>query len=859
MNSNDEVSVPLGSTQEEAVRRAFASVWAAELMPTHRVVCQESKSLGVPIHNAAVSACLQLWEKAACAELQIGPSGHRIPLRINWTGKPWPDAERMTLADAVTLFLEATEKEVPDHQKRALRSALRAWFDLPDQCPERVILDAAAGEPIETLRDLPSRVAAKVRSRATLGEAPSKLASNYQAVVRAALRYAASSGRVPLWFPLTGGRTVWLTYRDMIFGCPDRELTQDERSQRYTWHMFAKFGEQTHPGLDPRDYTMAQLHETLVAMVQAGKFHARGWAVWAMRRLGEVHGLGPYAAYFQQHGGNLTACGRPNAGYILAKDGSSASDGDIDKLVEVVLDNGYPAEWEEFLRWYHGYSTLSDEEIERDPARYPDRLQKRHLAHSTWVKRAGAFRAWLFQASRATGLSVEKLTPAAVFGTHYRQILSATKDWWQARAEAGEVSSGSSDGLVSIVKASGMIALALYERLVHQRGQRCQFAGPFAGLEPVATETHEESQLRKAYAHARTVLDRFEKERAASASGGQYTTIKDIRRIVQVTPHTHWIKILDAMHAEIEKRLASKRRDTNKTHRLIRDAVIHGLFISTGCRKGELCHVRLDIHYTPSHRNSGVMELRAVDRKNKKKHVVAVHTRYLPTWLMDLYLGSTRPYLMGQHRVECGKDPVRHQHLLVMNSGVAFGCAEERSNGTARNQKAFSVRKTTLGLAWKAQMQRWAAKLGLPVPMNHGEGSCHAVRGAMAAAIALSKGFEAAAHYLGDDVGTVRETYGFLDGSSIDATDLPGVSDSIAALAGRLNVPRQDSRPGRSKASAQPAAPAASALAVAALRRKMAELSEAVAMGEISSSEFNEQVGRLEAALGGLTNARSDA
>jgi hypothetical protein len=72
---------------------------------------------------------------------------------------------------------------------------------------------------------------------------------------------------------------------------------------------------------------------------------------------------------------------------------------------------------------------------------------------------------------------------------------------------------------------------------------------------------------------------------------------------------------------------------------------------------------------------------------------------------------------------------------------------------------------------WQSLLAGMAAELEMPWPTGRGEGAPHAAtRNSMGFGLFLTRGEEAAAHYLGDSVASVRETYASTDGIHVDVS-----------------------------------------------------------------------------------------
>lgn len=840
--------------KQTRVKSAIIKLWGSEKPFTWANIAELTRTPEKPpVSKSTVGNCLATFQGEGTALPQAPASGGGpCSYTFNWTGEKLSIALARTLVDILGLVY-SEGSEFPLKSRAALNSALRAYFALPEQAPMEVIMARAAEVPAGDLHDLPSAAASKVLGRLRLNgeKQQSKLAANYKSVLRAALRVGARAGVVAVIFPTIFVEDAWEQYMEFMFNKRDEKFTRTQRSARCHWRALAELARKHLPSATPASLTEQELKQLLGIARQNGKGYIKSYTTWLFRRLGKERGEGPFAALMRNKDLKWSRNGHLNAGYLIGAGGDAVTDGNVERFVDLLTANGFGKPWGEFIRWYHNYSTLSFNDIEQRNDEFPPRPEKRHLAYSTWTHRLLSIRAWLHQALLITGREAGELTPEEAFGHSFREILGATKAWWAERAQRGEVSAETSDGLAGIIKAAGMIARALYDRSQHLRQRSLPRSRPVIATsneeEEIRAKTGTEEKLWEAYMLVRINLDRIEKLRPNTPGGHRFTTEKDIRRIVENTPYTYWISLLDEMFRQIKELDARGRGNSYSAHDLVRDAYLHGILVSTAMRRSELCHIRLDVQYGPQDRAARRISLRAVDRKNQKGHRVALRERYVPDWLEERYLGQTRPFFMCQRHLLMGNltRVQTHQHLLVDNSGRAFGDPNEAPDGTQRNAQFLEMRKATLGLHWKGRAEITAAGLNMYIPENEGEGSIHAVRNAMAAAVARAMGFEAAANLLGDSPGTVMDTYGFLDGAAIDSTTLPGVTKDFSDLQ-KVGVQVSPALVGISIAPVGTAGPSP---VRAALDAQLSTLTEALAEGRISPGDFRLRASRLQEAM----------
>jgi hypothetical protein len=210
-----------------------------------------------------------------------------------------------------------------------------------------------------------------------------------------------------------------------------------------------------------------------------------------------------------------------------------------------------------------------------------------------------------------------------------------------------------------------------------------------------------------------------------------------------------------------------------KFHRFVMLVYYTGALLSTACRGSEPLHVRIDRQYDRARRR---WQLRAVDRKNAKAHTVYLRERLLPDWLLDLYEGVSRPYLMvGQYEERCVAEAAqRHSFLIVNSEGRPFGCEEEDADGRGREHRRFRSRLNSMRDLWKETVGPIAADLGLTISLEHGEFDRHPIRAAAGHATYQKYGAQVAADLLGDDEEEIKRSYSQLDASRVDVSDLFG-------------------------------------------------------------------------------------
>lgn len=809
-----------------ALERVAIAAWSGELPFSQRALAEAiAPELGgdpdriaqaLPTHlRVLAGAGIYASQRSHFGSKAAGPGHLGSPQCFNWSTVPPHEA---TLRHAVEPFL--TDPDVPPHRKHAVRSALRFALELPTKCPDSTLLLACQAVPADALYALPGRVHDAARSRPE----PLSLqtAQNHRSAIRGVMRYAAERRLIPIIFPQIWVDDAWERDKNAWFPLtPDGPTPQKIATWRSAWTVFAQTFSAIHPELpnELSSVTREIAEEVITRMqVEEGRY-AHGYnARAALRYLAKTHGVGPYAESSPVDAFYIETPSGPRPALYLRSANGEAGDGNWERFFELLSEHRLPPELTEFLRWYREYVTLPGMEIITRRDKFPPRRNRTRLDEITLNERLPALRAFLgaalyeFKAvpdAPPLGLSLDPqtLTPEVVFGTRFASILGAMVAWWSARAAllpSDAIGRSSSGALRQMVIGLGMISLALYERLRHQRRMEVATDTTAAGIERVdwraeekAQKTAEEAAAWEAYRDASRMADALAGQSNGRGKGKRVkrtNDFKDIRRIVENTPPTYWIKLLRAM-LERMREAKQKRLDYgNEYHTNVLNAFLLGLLISTGCRIEELCHVRLDVQARDL-RAKRIIRLRAIDRKNVKPHEVLVQSEFVPDDLLEEYLDRTRPWFLAGKPAENTRVAVRrpgrgkrqprkcarvmdHPWLLISTSGRGFGCPEEHLDGTGRRKMDFKRRCAQAGQRFKTQMSTAARDAGMFLPGRRYEFGPHSVRGACGYGVFLmhgNQGLQKAAHYLGDDEDTVRDAYSSINGIHVDSSCLVGL------------------------------------------------------------------------------------
>lgn len=732
-------------------------------------------------------------QRARCGAKMEGSGLLTSPYAFNFTGRP---IEASTLRHALSAFL--LDAEVPDTAKRAVRSALRFGLGLSAKCTDDVLLAATDRVPPTELYAFPSQVHdMALRPPATLD---SHTAKNYRTALRRLLRYAGKQRLLPLIFPRIWASDAWEAAKDRYFPLAEEGPTRvDLLALRGAWSALAQASLAKHGenGRDPSRLTREMAEESITYLQRVKGRHAKGYkARSALTYVAQHYGEGPFAEPDPADEFDVeTPTGRRAALYLRGPQGEAGS-GDWEAFLALVRANGLPDETIEFLTWYREYMTLNARDIRRQRERFPARRGALGLSGRTLSERILALRALMGAAihplevpslGRKFGLQVppSELTPTELFGHRFQAALTAMETWWDARAAvlpSGASGKSATGALRQIVIGCGMVSLALYERLRHQRRLSVSTRETESGnvrlnavAEEAAQKTPDETVAWEAYREANALADALAGETQPGRKARRTRRKNDFRNIeeiIRTTPPSYWIALQEVQLARM-RATAVAQHASYQYHALVLNTLLLGLLISTGCRIEELCHVRLDVQFTPEDQKRRRIRLRAQDRKNSKDHTVLVQPAFVPDDLLSTYLNQTRPWFIARY---CRKSQEQHEHpfLLVSTSGRPYGCLEESEDGTNRDESAFARRTNQAGRRFTTQMAMLADELGMTIPGKYMAGP-HTVRAACGYGVFLLRGLQAAAHYLGDTEKTTSDFYSNINGEHVDSTCLRGL------------------------------------------------------------------------------------
>ena len=672
-----------------------------------------------------------------------------------------------------TLLSKYQSSDASGSARRAALAAARVLLDLSAHSSTDIVLATSKQIPFDALHGLADRFAANARIAGMLNP---KTIANLTSALRALITFGLREDLFPLYFPVLRPIDAWSDLVDTAFPLAATGRT-DNQVLRARCGLFTLFAE-------ARD-SLRVPHPSELSVIHINK---------AMSHLSTV----PRRGDRQQVAGLMKVRNRANGDwqnpvirlvietletqrvirgvpYLKHKDNALAPISTLPEFLEGLKSHGFHDEWRTFFTWYIEYSSLDWRDIDAREGDYPSRRRKRKLSADTFESRLRAARAYLGVAERAFPETYAQLSPQEVFGGMYRPLTRLLYTNWELAAKLpNSVSHRASAGLHQIICGGGMISRALFDLAVHQS----RAAAKGDAVAPILNGSHidrerinpdrsdVERSLLDAYEYSGTVCENLLTERCKSAAGSGKNTVKDLRKAIRETPFWKFQKAQHELLSRVRNHIDDGSSLSRSALKLTVATLVHGILLSGGCRRGELCHLREGIH-TNIRNGSREVLLRAADRKNEKVHEFALRDRWLPDWFLHHYLENVRPEI-ATHDVTT--DP---KHFLVMNPNTKqpYGCSEENAeDGSNRDTKRFRGRKRNAVLLWQQHVASAFIALGYAIPVGQQQFGMHIVRNVGGHAVFVTKGIEAAAHFLGDRVGSVEGVYAALKGELVDTS-----------------------------------------------------------------------------------------
>lgn len=756
--------------ETEAILEALAELWVRGETPTQERVC-EMTFLNPGTYYRRVHA-LKETGRAQTNQVRQGEG----LVAINSRGV---DPEQVTLATVVR------EADLEQHS-RAL-GAIRDYLGLPlsGRRDVEAIAEAAEATPLDRLRHLPELVydhlLAQGRSKGT-----GKVSAS---AVRSLLREAAAEGRIPMiwtspweeardaWIPRTRGRIEGASYR-----------------QRMVWrwalgHLREAAIDLWGPEASPYELTEDGVEEVRHWLRKRGRWDHAAGVVSALRYAGR-RGYGPYASMAER-------LGNP------ALPGVGPSVKTLDGMIETLRAHGLGDEWEQFLRDLTDWSTLPAKQV-RTREGLPPRPKARRVGSMRY--RYEAIRLVL-GVLRRLGHDLSDLSPHEAFAHPlFSRAINEAVALWEARHEAGELSSPCGTGLKNAIASAGIVADYLYRVERHRRGEEVsdgREGKPTWGTDPEqeeeAVKTEREDALWRSYRHSCEIGDELREEREQYATGQNGNTEKDIAEVLEAAPPQLYEDLVAAYH-RLARESLERDGESLDHHRLILHAFVLCALVSTGARGQELAHLRCDVHlpdefFDAEYDGPITVTLQRFDRKNKKEHKVRLWPELVPAWLRMSYLASREALMRrgGLRHPESGElveeatswearrwpaaerfgleEGEWHQHLLVFPAdGSSVGDpGEDRRGRRSLSAEDLEKRVNRLRDQWKNHAGRvlWR-ETGRECPTDDGVWTFHTIRNVMGYALYQQSELDAE-NYLGDALQAIRAAYSGVSGDHISA------------------------------------------------------------------------------------------
>lgn len=801
------MQLELRSPHYERIEAAAIEAWATG-RPYTQAALSETIGTAYDLDPEKVASGMVYYLRQLAArglyEAQAGRFGSKgtqskatptSPRWFNWSGVSINEA---TLRHIVAPYL--ADPDVEGWRKEAVRKALRFRFDLPNLCREEEILAAAERVSADHLYEFANVVYGQAKA-----ELKKQTAKNYRSSIVGLLRYGGTKRLVPMVFPYFVKQDVWAVAADRYFPLPEdgpadcgtRNNRQGMRDVgRAARHLFGE------------EVTLESLTREQAKMItddiryRQGKLESSRLGTRVFIALGRS-GVGPFSVPRAVDAFTVdTAYGPKPAIYLRNPDGTSCGD-DWESFMALLTAKGLPPETVVWLREYGLYISMPSRELFKPEfrKRFPVRLDKHHLQPQSLASRITALRAYLGAAVELLDYAPEELTPDVIFGTAFDDIAYALMDWWQDRREAVQLDGGDtavSGGLGHYIIAVGMVCLTRYAMLRHARRlkvatRKKKREDGSEGEEKIDRRTEEQKNDKSAEEQA--ALDAYlsstelEAQLQAMAKKDRGTNkgaapeFKNLKRMIQNTPPSFFITILNAGIAEVREGIHQGRRDS-AFHKLVVEMVDLGLTVSTGSRSEESCLVRVDRHMTAECRAARRFAYLPEERKQGTAHEVLLQPAYLPDDILDHYLTVTRPFLMEGQWLEARRrgrrgdvkalpEKVRHHpFFLVTTKGDPYGVEDLKD---PKSLLKLTDRANAHGRAMLGTLTKHAVACDLELPRHKYELGLHTIRGVFAYALYLVTGrISAAAHYLGDTEATATEAYSRVSGVHVDSSAVIG-------------------------------------------------------------------------------------
>ncbi|HET7552346.1 MAG TPA: hypothetical protein VFK04_13740 [Gemmatimonadaceae bacterium] len=864
--------LPLRSDQYTRIEDVVIDAFVHGKPYTQRALAQAmAVAFGVDEDDTATGMVYYLRKLASRGmyEAQAGRFGSKgTQAKGSPTSPRWFNFSNLAVDDAT--FRHALEPfladaDVASWRRETIRKAIRFARDLPTQCADDRILEAAGHIAADQLYGLPDAVFMQAMERFT-----NQTAKNYRSAVSVVLEYAARRRLIPMVFPYFHKPDAWAEFTNRFFPLAEQGESSGYVKRHRNGMSYIRRAAVALYGDDvlPEEISRTRCEEIRDRLrVVDGDIPGATRAMCTMRELAQAFGIGPFAeksaadAFFVQ-----TPSGMRPAIHLRSPSGESRRD-DWDGLLLMLEEYGFPDDTIAFLRWYKIYITMPARELLSNENRtiFPSRRNAHRLCATSLKRRCVSLRAYLGTAVNLLGMRPAELTPGVLFGSSFDVIAYALVDWWQSRRDAFLAEgrdTAIAGGLGHYIIGIGMMCFTRYELLRFNRrlsvavtdkesakkqGDRTVRIDTWT--EEASEKTPEEQSAwdayRSSYGIANNLQGIVKDERGANRAGTP--EFKDIKEMMRNTPPQWFITILNRSIEQVRTGMRRKQ-DNAKFHKLVRDTVDLAFHISTGCRSEESCLVRMDVHLTPERLAKRVVFFRAGERKNNKDQEVILQPAYLPDDILEFYLARTRPFLMRDqyvrpHRIGGKGKKVSqpelvqtHPFFLVTSRGTSYGVEDLKSETSVIY---LAQRAEEHGRNLTVFLARSAVRCGLKLSGRKYELGPHAIRGVFAYALYVMTGSaQAAAHYLGDEEDTVTNNYSAISGIHVDSSALIGFR--VGPVIGGSSVPTLEPPASAGLTGSNPVPEACDRDVEAAYLKRLEELRADRRAGLIDAEEFAE-------------------
>lgn len=528
---------------------------------------------------------------------------------------PAQDAVAPSLADVLEEYV--VRGGASTAQLRQLRAVLRAIA--PNGSEPTVWLARM------TWRDVPALHRQVISLR---GDLSKQTRRSYRARWRAWLRWIARSQLVPLAFPRRTRHDTWALWIEDHFGRQAGGAKVALLSLGSRWEQLGPKVGRRPDTLDEVSVEVANAAVEAYEQVMGPASYYPGFLRTALVSLG-MAGHGPYAALRQKC--SLRLCGQKYVpAWYLASHGTGW-EGVLASLVAADV----PAEpWQDFLEWYHSYSTL--------PTGHPYKLrfgklrreEKRVLSHAVLEKRLSSVRQLVGLAIHTRVLAASEITPEALFVQAGAQLLDASEQVQHERlAEQKELLAS------GLPVPSGAVGNSPHKKCIIAIGLLAEAFASYAAwkqaLGHISTDAAAEHR-RAAMAVYKLAKEEAKKVKADATDPQRRRRTKNTQGILR---GLSGLALVDASNrAAIDA--VRRKAQSPETARQVQSAILGALVSSGQVRIGELSGLTYDALTDTRDQTTGqrvrYLTILAANRKVHLDQFVAIPEELVP-WALWTY------------------------------------------------------------------------------------------------------------------------------------------------------------------------------------------------------------------------------